>query len=45
MRALWADATGEIELSGTNLELLGLLEVLRLGRGGCRLDSSGNPAP
>jgi hypothetical protein len=45
MRVLWADATGEMELSGTNLELLRLVEELRLGREGCRLDSSGNPAP
>ena len=28
MRVLWADATGEMELSGTNLELLRLVEEL-----------------
>jgi hypothetical protein len=45
MRVLWADVTGEMELSGTNLELLRLVEELRLNREGCRLDPSGNPAP
>jgi hypothetical protein len=45
MRVLWADVTGEIELSGTILELLRLVEELRSSRDGCRLDPSGNPAP
>lgn len=45
MRVLWADTTGELELSGTTLELLRLVEELRLGREGCRLDPSGNPTP
>jgi hypothetical protein len=45
MRVLWADVTGEMELSGTSPELLRLAGELRLGQGGCRLDRSGDPAP
>jgi hypothetical protein len=45
MQVLRADKSGEMELSGTSLELLELVKGLRSSRGTRRLGASGNPSP
>lgn len=45
MRVLYADDTGELELSGTATDMVELARALRLDRGRFELDSSGDPSP
>lgn len=45
MQILWAAMNGEMEFSGTSLELLKLVKALRVSRESCRLDVTADPAP